>query len=260
MTGILSFLVILSLSAIITKIAALALMHTGLEKDIARFQARSAFTGVGYTTSEAENMLNHPTRRHIIMLLMLLGNAGFVTAISTLVLGFVGDQNGPLLLKLGFLFGGVFMLWAASKTRVADKAIGKAVAFFLEKFSNVRVKDYATLLKILEEFEIREINTKGNDWLCGKSLKELKLDKEGVSVLGIEKKDGRYIGAPVSAAEIDSGDTVVIYGKTDVLDDLAGRPKGPAGEREHRASVRRHSEEKINQLMEDVQEGPREKA
>ena len=44
----------------LTRIATVALQLTGLSKANARFQARSAFTGVGYTTSEAEDTVNHP--------------------------------------------------------------------------------------------------------------------------------------------------------------------------------------------------------
>jgi hypothetical protein len=63
MVGILSFLVILLVSVLITKVATIALAHTGLSHESARFQARSAFTGVGFTTNEAERVVTHPVRR-----------------------------------------------------------------------------------------------------------------------------------------------------------------------------------------------------
>lgn len=46
-----SVLFILAVSLLITRIATVALQLTGVSKANARFQARSAFTGVGYTTS-----------------------------------------------------------------------------------------------------------------------------------------------------------------------------------------------------------------
>jgi hypothetical protein len=60
MTALISLIIIFTLSALITKIASEALVHTGLSKQSAKFQARSAFTGVGFTTSEAEHIVNHP--------------------------------------------------------------------------------------------------------------------------------------------------------------------------------------------------------
>ncbi|TWT47604.1 hypothetical protein [Botrimarina hoheduenensis] len=74
MIGVLSLLVALTLSLLITRVAAMALMFTGLSREAAKFQARSAFTGVGYTTQESERTVNHPVRRRIIMALMLMGN------------------------------------------------------------------------------------------------------------------------------------------------------------------------------------------
>ena len=63
MTAILSLLLVVTLSILVTRIAAVALRHTGLARQTARFQARSAFSGAGFTTSESEKVVNHPVRR-----------------------------------------------------------------------------------------------------------------------------------------------------------------------------------------------------
>ncbi len=76
MGALVSLLVTIGLSLLVTRVASIALAMTGLSHDLAKFQARSAFTGVGFTTSEAEKVVAHPVRRRILMLLMLLGNAG----------------------------------------------------------------------------------------------------------------------------------------------------------------------------------------
>lgn len=60
MIAILSLLAVLIVSLLITRIATVALTLTGLPRELARFQARSAFTGVGFTTSETEKVVNHP--------------------------------------------------------------------------------------------------------------------------------------------------------------------------------------------------------
>lgn len=77
-----------------SRIATIAITYTGLSREAARFQARSALTGSGFTTSESEKVVTHPVRRRIILLLMLLGNAGIVAAISSLILAFLGQQSG----------------------------------------------------------------------------------------------------------------------------------------------------------------------
>src|SRR5680860_205662 len=83
MIAAITLFLVVSLSALITKIAAIALIHTGLSTDIARFQARSAYTGAGFTSNESEKIMNHPVRRKIIFTLMLVGNAGIVTVMSS---------------------------------------------------------------------------------------------------------------------------------------------------------------------------------
>ena len=89
MIPIITLLVVVILSILVTRFATIALTYTGLSRETARFQARSAFTGVGFTTSESENVVNHPVRRKILMLLMLFGNAGIVTVIASVVLAFI---------------------------------------------------------------------------------------------------------------------------------------------------------------------------
>lgn len=110
MVPIISLLLILTLSLLITRVATEALVHTGVSRDLARFQARSAFCGVGYTTAEAENMVAHPVRRRIIMILMLLGNVGIVTVMASLMGSFVKFQTGTperVVINRGASEGGV---------------------------------------------------------------------------------------------------------------------------------------------------------
>lgn len=82
MIAAITLFLVVALSALITKVATIALMHTGLSTQSARFQARSAYTAAGFTTSESEKIMNHPVRRKIIFNLMLIGNAGIVTVMS----------------------------------------------------------------------------------------------------------------------------------------------------------------------------------
>lgn len=113
MISIVTLLIVLTLSILLTRIATVALTHTGLSRESAKFQARSAFTGVGFTTSESEKVVNHPIRRRILLMLMLLGNAG---------IGFIG--GGAILKDQDYLAGTVS---AASIWNTG--AIGMAVAF-----------------------------------------------------------------------------------------------------------------------------------
>ena len=63
MAAIASLLIVLTISLMVTRVATMALVLTGMSREAARFQARSAFSGVGYTTREAEDVVSHPVRR-----------------------------------------------------------------------------------------------------------------------------------------------------------------------------------------------------
>ena len=108
--GIIASLTVLGLSLVVTQIATTALNLTGLSWDAAKFQARSAFTGTGFTTTEAEGIMNHPLRRKIIMWLMVARSAGLVSIIISLILSFGTreDTDLSLLVRLALLIAGVF--------------------------------------------------------------------------------------------------------------------------------------------------------
>lgn len=112
MISIVSLLVVLALSIWVTRIATVALPHTGLFRGSAKFQAPSTVTGVGFTTNGSEKVANHPIRRRILLLLMLLGQAGVVTAVTSLILSFAEmNISGAMLWRALFLVSGLVLLW-----------------------------------------------------------------------------------------------------------------------------------------------------
>ena len=60
MIPIISLLLVILFSIIFVRIGAVALEMTGLSREVAAFQAQSAYTGVGFTTSESEYVMSHP--------------------------------------------------------------------------------------------------------------------------------------------------------------------------------------------------------
>jgi Trk K+ transport system NAD-binding subunit len=73
------------------------------------------------------------------------------------------------------------------------------------------------------------------DWVAGHTLAELKLRDEGVFVLGIHHDDGSYIGVPRGSHRVAPGDTLVLYGDAERLEDLDDRRAG-AGDARHVAA------------------------
>lgn len=245
MTGIapvVSLLVVVVLSLMVVRVATVALSLTGLSDQLARFQARSAFTGAGFTTDESEKVVQHPVRRRIIMLLMLLGNAGFITAISSLILSLTGTDNaaglgGSIWFRLILLISGLLALWMLAHSRWVDQKVSDAISRALKRWTDMEVRDYAELLHLSSDFAVGELMVEADDWLADRSLADLKLRSEGVLVLGIEKPDGQYVGTPQSDYRLAVNDNLLLYGPRNVLANLDERRAGSRGNWEHHLAV-----------------------
>ena len=93
MTAIITLAVIAFFSLLAVRVATIALTMTGLSYDTAIFQSYSAFFGVGFTTREAELVVNHPVRRRIIRDLILAGNVGLTSALATTVASLLQNSH-----------------------------------------------------------------------------------------------------------------------------------------------------------------------
>ncbi|MHC4413975.1 MAG: TrkA C-terminal domain-containing protein [Planctomycetota bacterium] len=215
MLPIASLLVLLTMSILVTRVATVALTLTGMSRQSAKFQARSAFTGVGYTTTEAENIANHPVRRRIVMMLMLLGNIGLVTVVSTLMLSFLGQgEVGGRWIRFTILMGGLVLLWSIAISGWVDRQLSRLIERALRRWTDLDTRDYARLLRLSGDYGVTEVMVQADDWMANKTLAEMRLQDEGIQVLGILREDGQYLGAPRGATAIEYGDTLILYGRT----------------------------------------------
>lgn len=237
---VISLLLVMIVSLLIVRVATVALVLTGLSKQLARFQARSAFTGAGFTTSESEKVTQHPLRRRIIMLLMLLGNAGFVTAISSLMLSFINNNDAATVgvpIKIAMLCGGVAILWTVANSRWIDRHMSSLIEWGLKRFTDLEVRDYSGLLHLARGYSVAEMAIEVDSWMANRELVSLRLSDEGVLVLGVERSDGEYLGAPRGHTRINVGDTVILYGPNEGLESLDKRRTGSNGNWEHHIAV-----------------------
>ncbi len=241
MIEVVSLLVVLVLSLTITRVATVALTLTGMSQPAARFQARSALTGAGFTTSESERVVNHPVRRRVIMWLMLLGNTGLVLGASLMVLLLSGGEGGlasrwqPLVL----LLGGLVALYAAARSQWVEQWMARWIERMLSRHTDIGQRDYANLLRLGGDYRVVELRVDASDWLAGRRLDQLQLAQEGVLVLGITREDGAYRGAPRADDRIEAGDTLLLYGREDSLSDLDARRAGVGGQLRHAEAVAR---------------------
>lgn len=88
--------------------------------------------------------------------------------------------------------------------------------------------------------------------MAGKSLKDSALSAEGVLILGIQRQDGSYRGAPRADEIINAGDTLVLYSKQKRVEELDNRIKGFHGEIAHREAVEAFKEDQLEDEAENI--------
>ncbi len=252
--GIIAFLTVLALSLVLTRVATVALAMTGLSHEVARFQARSAFTGTGFTTREAENIVDHPVRRKIIGMLMIIRSAGLVTIVLSLILSLTGlNEEGEILVRLAWLVGGVLVLWILAGSKMLERYIGIVIEWALTRFTDLDTRDYASLLRLSGEYSVMEVRIKENDWLAERALKECRLRDEGISVLGIVRENGNYVGVPTGDTKLHPGDTAILYGRGGHLRSLDKRQKDISGNQAHEEATDSQKKHMAKQDQEELE-------
>ncbi len=237
MIALVTFFLVIVASLTATRVATIALTLTGMSPQVARFQARSALSGSGFTTSEAEAVVDHPARRRIIMFLMLVGSAGLVTAVATLSISFIGQDSSTGNTRLIVLAVGCVVLLVVAQSRLVDRLLTVVFTRLLTRFTDLELQDYAGLLHLTDGHAVLKLDVEAGAWLCSRTLGDLQLREEGVTVLGIERAAGNYVGVPRAETEIRPGDTLVTYGNFDALVELSARQPGPDGDEMHLEAV-----------------------
>jgi hypothetical protein len=216
MTAIITLIFIALFSFLAIKVATIALMMTGLSFDTASFQSYSAFFGVGFTTREAELVVNHPVRRRIIRDLILVGNIGLTSALATMVATFVQGNN--VFESLMIILAAVAIALVISyigRLRWFRKALDRIIAYSLSRAGLVRALDYELLLRVDHGYVVSEYLVEDGNPLVGKMLRHSRPWDSGVVILAIRRNDVLLPGIPGPSDVIEVGDVLVIYGQED---------------------------------------------
>ncbi|MFZ0831945.1 MAG: TrkA C-terminal domain-containing protein [Mycobacterium sp.] len=241
MYAIASLLAVLAVSLLVTRVATVVLVASGMSAESARFQARSAFTGAGFTTTESEQVVGHPLRRRVMMMLMLVGNIGFVAAATSLIIGFRGSAPGSPWLRVIELAAGLILLVYVSRSPWVNRWLTALISRILRRWTDLEGRDSAVLTDLADGYVISELAIEADDWAAGRSLGELRLPDEGLLVLGISSGEGDYVAYPNSQSRLAGGDVLVLYGHTQTIAELDHRAAGDEGDAAHARAVERHA-------------------
>jgi hypothetical protein len=217
MLTIASLLLILCISLIITRMATVALVLTGMTRQAARFQARSAFSGAGFTTSESEQIVNHPLRRWIIRQLMLWGNIGIVSVLCSVTLSAVHSAQWDWV-HWTTLIGGVIAFYFTATNKAVEHLMARFFGFLLRPYIKWQPEDYTRLLHVDDHYGVQMIALGPDSPKIGTTLGELIAGEPNLRVLGVQHATGEYLGVPEKGRQIQPGDQLVVYGHVDQIE------------------------------------------
>ena len=199
------------ISMLFVRAGAIALMMTGMHYEQAKFQALSAFTSTGFTTREAEKVVNHPTRRKIISGLMIGGYAGIaavlVSATSSVAASSAKDlPRTVLLLALGLAVIYLVGRYTGLMGRWED---------FVENYLRHRFEfEYASveeLLHLSEGYGLVRLEIGTDSPFLGRLIGQIGKSRRDTLIIGVER--GRtWLAARKMKDALKAGDQLVIYG------------------------------------------------
>ena len=219
MGAAISIFVLMSVSVFVIRIASVAMRLTGLDDASARFQALSAFTGTGFTTTEAEMIVNYPVRRRIVSLLMIIGNLGLVGVFATVVASVVQTEGkvDAVMQQLAWLAAGLALLWFLILNKTADRIICAAIGRLLKATTQLGRRKYNRVLQIGTGLSVCEHPLDA-------AIDAGALDSMGLRFMAVRDHEGNIRTTHGETICPDDGGWLIAYGDDSAHDALARRP------------------------------------
>ena len=215
MYAVATFLIVAVVTVAFTKLATGALIATGVPPESAAFQARSAFSGAGFTTSEAENVVNHRVRRRIIGTTMFVGSLGTPTLVLTVLVGLVAPGPGSTTERALVTISGVFLILMAVFNKPSQRWLQNVGQRYVQKRLAPALSDQRLdLLTLSNEFAVQAVRFEATPEESVRSLRGLAQAFPDVTILGV-RRGREYFGAPPVDIDLQAGDELIIYAHRD---------------------------------------------
>jgi amino acid transporter len=199
-------------------IGSIALEATGMPRTKARFQVLSAITGTGFTTSEAEAIVNHPKRRKIATWLIFIGNTGVMAFIIVLLVFARIGVRKPSPLQIGIVIAAVVVIFLFIKFGIMDGL----TSVILKLTRRKRPASYLTTEEILHQsggYSVTRLSIGQKDVSASLTTKGTGLEERGITILAIERGD-TVMTFPKGDETLATGDYLLCYGKTAELSNI----------------------------------------
>jgi len=210
-SSIIPVAVVIVLFFLIVRIATVILKMTGLDEKTALFQAVSSFTGTGFTTKEAEVILEDEVRRKTVTVLMILGKVGIVSVIASFILSFGKDNLFSDLRKVALLVAVILVLYKAVSMDRFSLWLNRIIEKKIVARGIVEQKTLEEVFRLPKGYGIAKLHVGVKSEELGKTLAGAGFIKKDILVLSIERKN-ELISFPHADDIIEEEDTLLCYG------------------------------------------------
>ncbi|WP_136656332.1 hypothetical protein [Nitratireductor sp. XY-223] len=217
MGAALTIAILLALSVTLVRIGAVAMRLTGLPENIARFQCVSALTGTGFTTHEAEMIVNYPIRRRIVVVLMVLGNLGLISIASTFIVAFVhtGPDMQHIAVQATILAVAILVTFLVLSNQTLDRGMCALIGHVLLRTTSLGETGYHRVLQLGKDLSIVE-----HDYF-GPETSPDRLDLRGETLLAVRPAGSWQTTAAAQVKTVKPGDTLILCGNEATHETLA---------------------------------------
>ncbi|TNE86434.1 MAG: hypothetical protein EP330_22090 [Deltaproteobacteria bacterium] len=211
MTSVIALILLVIAAWFVVVAGGIAFESTGMDREMARFQALSAFTGTGFTTLAAEQIVEHRVRRRIAMTLIILGWAGAASVVATMIRSLYVDSalKGLENIALGVALAGLSIF---AIRRYSDELVSAVRRVVMKRVGGILVPQ-EDLLRVDGGLGLSRIEVPEFSRVIGVPLKDLHLRRDQLSIVLIERNHHSIV--PNADSVLEHKDHVVLFGRLD---------------------------------------------
>lgn len=211
MASVIAFVLVVVFAYLVVLVAATAYELTGLDRETARFQAFSAFTGAGFTTRASEAVVRHPQRRRITLSLIVLGYACSATVVAALVTSVDSDSFLASVENFALLAVSMVSLYLVyRRTGVHQWATDRVRRYLTVRLAHEDVP-HEELLMYKQGFAITRIEVPAGSRVNGLKVREMDLRSYRLQILAVESGSDVH-AIPDPDYILHEGDHIILYG------------------------------------------------
>jgi hypothetical protein len=199
---------------IVLEIAVTLLIISGLEKEVARFQAVSMLTATGFTTQESELIARHPIRRKIAISLILFGVFSLAVMIASISTILTKDLRIVQLIIITCFFGiGLFVV----KTKSFISKMSGEFHHKLKKEYELHEMPFQEILYLSEGDLFTSVQIDEESPYVNKKMDEVFTEDKDILLLFVRRGQEKIRRERMKLV-IQAKDELFVYGSNAVID------------------------------------------